>query len=426
VLAVRSKSINQSQREQEMHVSLVETARDSKFLVASLCFVLICQLVSHCTILKIDPRFPLKYGEHTWTAWAIDDFLNKRKGAAKVIFLGSSLMLTPLNTADAKFLDRNLDATEHHESCYFNELIRRKTGNNVSNFNFALPGEMPSDAFLITESLLGKEKKPKMIVYGVGPRDFMDNLLANPTTTDPYRYLSPLSSDTKGKSSFNERSWEEQLRYLIGQIFDPSEKREELSTGARLISRNFADRQLRFAKMSQTIRSLLPCYHPMEIAPGESIFKADNSLAKDRFVNSLEEYRKRYGALNWNTYLTQFYFLTKLLEQARLQHIEVVLLEMPVTSVNRKLIPSVIWNSYQANLRVLARSKGARFIDLQNSQRFTDDDFGDTVHLNTVGGTKMLEILVDNLLGEDELEKKEAVTRKEQKKIAATKYGGLE
>lgn len=51
---------------------------------------------------------------------------------------------------------------------------------------------MPSDAYLITQLLLGYKDHPKLIVYGVGPRDFVDNLLTSATSTDPYRCLSKI------------------------------------------------------------------------------------------------------------------------------------------------------------------------------------------------------------------------------------------
>lgn len=388
-------------------------------------FAVIAQISPYWSIIKIDPRHPLEYGEHTWTAWAMDDFLNRRREPAKVVFLGSSLMLTPLSVADAKFLDQNLDATAHHQSLYFNDLIKQQSGRSVNSFNFALPGEMPSDAFLITKTLLCGKEKPEMIVYGVGPRDFMDNLLASPTATDPYRCLSPLTDDNERRHFLGNRTFWDQLSHLIGEIFDPSNKRQELSTGAQVFVKALVGKQLVGSKSSQSIHGLLPRYHPMEIAEGESLFKPENGIDQDRFKNNLEEYRQRYRVLNWDTFLTQFNFLAMLLQEARLQNTRVVLVEMPVTSVNRQLIPEFVWNSYQASLRVITRSNGAIFVDLQGSNLFTDDDFGDTVHLNTTGGTKMLNFLAKDLSKEARLRIIETTKTDTHSKIAATDYSGL-
>jgi hypothetical protein len=63
---------------------------------------------------------------------------------------------------------------------------------------------------------------------------------------------------------------------------------------------------------------------------------------------------------------------------------------MPITSVNRKLLPGYIYAVYKENLRVLSKSCGADFIDLDDGGYFSDRDFFDTVHLNAAGGNKLL------------------------------------
>ena len=54
------------------------------------------------------------------------------------------------------------------------------------------------------------------------------------------------------------------------------------------------------------------------------------------------------------------------------------------------------------SLRVLSVSKGARFLDLEESYQFTDSDFGDTVHLNTAGGIRMVQLIVASVLQNEE------------------------
>src|SRR5579885_3144617 len=126
----------------------------------------------------------------TWTSWAISDFMENAQKRPDFVFLGSSLMLVPLDGVDADYTSVALDGSKHHKSIFFEEKFKQYSGEKVDSFNFALPGEMPSDAFLITKFLLRDEHRPHVIVYGVGPRDFMDNLLPSPSATDPFRYLS--------------------------------------------------------------------------------------------------------------------------------------------------------------------------------------------------------------------------------------------
>jgi hypothetical protein len=37
--------------------------------------------------------------------------------------------------------------------------------------------------------LLTGDRKPKTIIYGIAPRDFMDNTLASPASTETFRYV---------------------------------------------------------------------------------------------------------------------------------------------------------------------------------------------------------------------------------------------
>ncbi len=422
MLALERNSINKRRSRQIVHGRLLSSARDSSFLLAIVLFILITQVFQYLPVARKDPRYPLKNGERTWAAWAIDDFLNKREDPAKIVFLGSSLMLTPLGVSDAQFLEQKLDATAHHESLYFNELIKQRTGTSVRNFNFALPGEMPSDAYLITKLLLCGNRKPQIIVYGVGARDFMDNMLAGPKSTDPYRCLIPFDNEKKAAGFGDNPTWSEKLAYVSGQIFDPTNKREELARQAQLIASSFVSDP---TGIKPSIHTLLPRYHPMEIDPGESLFKPDNNQDKARLTDNLEEYRRRYGVLNWSTFLTQFQFLARLLEQARLENVKIVLVEMPVTSVNRQLIPPPVWQSYQETLRVLSHCKGTTFIDLQATNLFSDADFGDTVHLNTIGGIKMLNVLAESFSKSDDLNMTDATAADVNPKLAVTKYSGL-
>jgi hypothetical protein len=310
-------------------------------------------------------------------------------------------MLTPINMADAQILGKTLDGAMHHQSVYFNQLIKTYTGQTIETFNFSLPGEMPSDAFLITKSLLCDSKKPEMIIYGVGPRDFMDNLLDSPTATDPYRYLLKSSDQQPDKLYFGNR-WDQQLDYELASLIYVYGKKENLSaqltrTYQNLVNKTFPPIPQQPQFIYQQRHSFCPNYQPMAIAAGESLFHPIVELGNRRFTDNLAEYKKRYGTLNWNTFLTQLQFLSKFLDLSRKQGIEAVVVAMPITTINRQLIPSFAWNTYRGSLRAIAMSKNARFLDLESSGQFNDGDFGDTVHLNTVGGIKLLQVLAESL-----------------------------
>ncbi|PWT95459.1 MAG: hypothetical protein C5B53_11460 [Candidatus Melainabacteria bacterium] len=393
-------TINRLERGQEQ---IGKQPLKQRFIWAFLIYIVLGRSLA---FLQVDSGNSVRSGEHTWTTWAIEHF-SKLAAAPQVVLLGSSLMLTPINLADAQVLDRTLDGSQHHESAYFSKLMENLTGRHVQTFNFALPGEMPSDAFLITKLLLKGDKKPELIVYGVGPRDFMDNLLASPTSTDPYHYLAKLDDNALGETRVN-GSWDERLDGFLGKINYPYGKREEITECVSLfldkLTEGLLPESIRSRQITnQQLHTMLPLYHPMSIAVGECLFSPLTKQTSSVFKDNVDEYKRRYGTLKWQMFLSQLKYLADCLEIARKQGTDVVIVSMPITKVNRSLIPSLAWNAYKRSLRVVATSKGARFVDLDESKEFSDADFGDTVHLNTVGGIKLIQLIVADILQQNHL-----------------------
>jgi hypothetical protein len=350
------------------------------------------------------PPASLAAAEQTWTTRAIDDYL-KRPKAPDLVLLGSSLVLTPINLTDAKVLNKTLDGALHHESVTLGLLLKELTGKPVTTFNFAVPGEMPSDAYLIEKLLLKDNKQPKLVIYGVGPRDFMDNLLASPTATDPYQWLARLDSKPDPAFIKNDRS----PGYYLTEAILPASTRTAISemvsnsvtssVSNLLAARNFS------VLSNHTKHVLLPQYRSMSVEVGECLFKPVLENEKERFNNNLDEYKRRYGEIKWDTFCTQLNFMAKLLDVARSRHTQVLLVAMPVTSINKNLIAPYAWETYKNSLTVLAHEKGAAFLDFDNTSAFSDDDFGDTVHLNTRGAIRMIALL------SNEVTKQEALTK---------------
>jgi hypothetical protein len=198
----------------------------------------------------------------------------------------------------------------------------------------------------------------------------------------------------------------------LAKIIYPYGKRQEITEQLGLLLDKFTAQllpeSLRSHQISnQQLHTLLPLYQPMRVAVGECLFSPLAKQKSSGLKDNIEEYKRRYGSLKWETFLSQLKYLANCLEVARNQGTEVVIVSMPITKVNRSLIPSLAWNAYKRSLRVVAMSKGARFIDLDESKDFSDADFGDTVHLNTVGGIKLIQLIVAEVLQQDHLTKRD-------------------
>src|SRR6185436_18614156 len=90
-----------------------------------------------------------------------------------IVFLGSSLVINAVNAADAVHENRVCDSWLHHRYVSFEKLFADSTGTSPQTFVFATSGQFVSDAYALTRALFTGKLKPRCIVYGVGPRDFM-------------------------------------------------------------------------------------------------------------------------------------------------------------------------------------------------------------------------------------------------------------
>lgn len=342
---------------------------------------------------------PTDFPFHTWTAWAIEDFLSDRQGHPHLVFMGSSLMLVPLAGVEADYASKSIDASHHHRSVFFEDNFKKRSGLSARTFNFALPGEMPSDAFLITKFLLKDEKRPDVIVYGVGPRDFMDSTLPCPSATDPYQYLSRFG-DVTDHGALLANTWEQRLNFELEHSIYPYGHKMDLQTQCQRKLLAWLDRCAPATGKPFTVhdrRSLFPQYKVFEITENECFFRP--SKPEDRAFSdaNLLEYRKRYKDLNRTTYDGQMSFLSEILATAKERGTHVVLVSMPITELNRSLLKDSTWTMYCNDLKTLAAKNDASFVDLNNRKDFGMGDFMDTVHLHAHGGAKMLKIIAEEI-----------------------------
>ena len=87
----------------------------SKAIAAFFVFALLClamNLFQPGKLKPIDSPYP------TWTSWKVESYFNLPE-RANLVFLGSSLVHTPMGEADANLTRQNLDATKHHRSLVF-------------------------------------------------------------------------------------------------------------------------------------------------------------------------------------------------------------------------------------------------------------------------------------------------------------------
>lgn len=332
----------------------------------------------------------------SWVYWNTKDF-RQHATNPDILLMGSSLMMMALHGADATYLNIPQNVAIHHRSAYLEKLLSDKQKAPVSTFAFALGGQMASDAYVLASTLFRGDKKPRTLVYGIAPRDFMDNTVPSPASTETFRYMERVGN--LGHIALPSRtSFWEQTEWVAGQ-------------GSFLYNRrlDFVYLQNKYARQILAIggvKGLDFVHTPIPLRRLSLLELAEDEGPNDlsimpyapiAYYDNLPEYRSRYKAFKPKLFNMQIGFLQKLLKYCKDEGINVVLVNMPLTQDNVDLMPANFYNNYKVSVGNLATTYGAKVVDLQDTKTFPKALFSDSVHLNGIGGERFFEVLADKI-----------------------------
>lgn len=354
--------------------------------------------------------------EHSWIWWASQDFLGQKETPA-VVILGSSLLMNPLQEQDATFLDRETDAVLDHHSMYLESLLNKRfyttaeTGTrnansarqSISCFNFAVPGSLMSDNYMVLRTMLNGDRKPKVVVLGLALRDFIDNQVTCAAATPSFKYLARYTdvSDLIDLAMPNiwQRGeyWLNRRVYLVGKKLDmqaalsqaASQLQQETTATDSPMHDGLLDCRLNAFDMS--------CYVPGVKSEVERHVWMTKPNLVHTFQDNSAEYRRRYRSTNKTLFECQKSFLERFCELATASNIRVVMVNMPVTTEHAKLMPAGSYSDYIKCLKAVSARFQAPLVDLNNCGKFTIADFADTCHMQGSGGKKLLDVIAAEL-----------------------------
>lgn len=341
------------------------------------------------------PITPYHAAHRTWVWWNVDHFRQLDK-APDIVLLGSSLMMSALHGGDAVFLNSNQNAAYHHNSELLESELKRKLGSDHTTFAFALGGEMASDAYVMSRTLLFEGKKPKTIIYGVAPRDFMDKALGSPASTEPFRLMERIGQLSDISLSSRTSFWE-QFEYVLTRMSDLYDHRPD-----------FVYLQHRYTKQLLTkvcgINDLELVHTPFPIRkqafqelPGDSgpneVLIGPPPPGSIKYMDNLSEYKYRYAKFDKRQFDSQVGYLKKLMDGCLAEGINVILVNMPLTRDNIALMPPGLYDNYMSTMKSVVNDYKGQFLDLNDETLFPKSFFGDSVHLNAYGGKQFFEVL---------------------------------
>jgi hypothetical protein len=354
-------------------------------------------------------KFPTRT---TWEWLRTNSYLTAEK-TPDVVLMGSSLMMIPLTLVDADFSGQTLDAVDHPQSVYLEQLLEKQLGRSgISCFNFALPGGMISDDYLIAKSLLTTGQKPKVIVLGLALRDFIDNGVGCAADTPTYQFfrhflplddVQDLAVNTLGARL---EYWQNQLIFLWNkrmelQALAAAQLQDTLSSLMPGITSNgrpeFADSATIEAPSQNVNSNQLAA---KEVRRGTFLIAANLRVP---FQDNSREYKNRYRTSNRQLFDCQKIFLNRLLELTDAAGITTIIVNMPLTQQNMNLMPPGSYSEYKQSLMATASAHRTTVIDLNRSPEFPQEYFNDTAHMNGIGGRKLATEICNAICGDRSL-----------------------
>jgi len=339
--------------------------------------------------------------EGKWTWWITRNYLMRVK-SPDIALMGSSQMGAAVFSADAKTLNSTLDCVTHRKGSTLEKAIEKRSAENVDVFNFAMGGSMVSDSYMLSKGLFHNGSKPRLIVLGVAPRDFMDNTLTSPSATEPFAFFSPYVplgelKDCAFSDFFGRLSWaidhELPIKRLGGAFNDYVAACCPVKAGKDVLALAPPHKV-----QNQPLQGILTTD---EVRPGEWLIPPQ--VAGWPFMDNTKEYLRRYHTAKPPIYQQEMAFFTAFLRDAAEERIPVLVVGMPSLTMNRTLLPEAFWAEFRGTMATLCRENKAKWVDISANPDFGRRDYLDTVHLNAAGGEKLFDKIAAAILDDPRL-----------------------
>lgn len=333
-----------------------------------------------------------------------------------VVVLGSSLAFAANYYCDTKYATKTVpksiaDSMTYLSACYFEEALNESQAKRFAVANLSIPGGMAQDAYVIMQRLIQAKKRPTFVIYEIAPRDLVDNLmpvgcgalsgaLESDGFSQSYKGLNfpPVlreSLDALGSSPLVSE-WKRGFNRL-GRQPTPEAVRDSYTSCIWQFYK--CKTELKNCLIAFTCTSLgrQPTFYAA-VASIKAKQTAHNPLCQHSFIDQeMVNYSVRYNPPNYEQFAEQSTELEKLAKLCKLEGINLLLVNMPMMPGNRALIDSKLYHAYRQELVSLTKLYECKLIDMDGSNIFHHDDFKDFVHLNTEGGKKFQDTLVQKM-----------------------------
>lgn len=328
--------------------------------------------------------------------------LKLESSRSQILLLGSSLPMFAVVCADYRMGELSMptmdyDTWTYTKAKYFQSLLRQMTNKDLPIFNFSTSGCMVSDAYLALEQSTKNGMHPKVAIFAVAPRDFLDNFARPTKETGFFKFF-------KKEGQFNpfnlvDLKFEDSFNNFIGNVWTYYKLRPDYRTFFLLATSDVFRRaptlyaSLNYDSEINSNHVRLKIWDPPTLA--------DATGDEDITLHDLNSYKKSYEPINESRFKDELAYLLRSLQFCREHEILPVVVNMPRTARNQAILPRWFQDKYIQALTESTRKYDCPFFDLNSEPIFVDTDFRDSVHVNGDGGLKVFNLLATKLSNND-------------------------
>ncbi len=332
--------------------------------------------------------------------------LKNGRPLSEVVLLGSSLVVAPCLQSESAFQRKPLERFRARRLTSFEQYLTTaldaaghgaqsgapsgslSSAPAIRSYLLASGGEMASDAYFLEKNVLLQAPdngQHLAIIYGIGPRDFQDNLFPRVDSSGIFQVLGrlddlPIVFKSEPKITFDEGG-----AMLMGRLSSLMRYRGDLMRLMAVRSKRAIEKMVPgvvFEKYSDSLvlkkqkDGLFP-----EEAQGTPMVYPNLAIDHNDWTKTNYEYIRRYNPIDQGKSQIQFAYFERFLKLAAERHISVLVVNMPISAANKGLIPKGFYDRYLATTSDLCKKYGADYSDFNVSKWSGNENFIDSVHL---------------------------------------------
>lgn len=326
-----------------------------------------------------------------------------------IVLISSSLGIATANMADYEMYGApdpsSQLATEYSQYKCLDQQISNSSGQKVHTVNFSNVAALISEDLLVAKEAVRLHGKPALIILAIAPRDFLDHYTAAYHRSRLAQILMTRQAEMVWDNS---KSNHENLDVLMCKIWPYYSQRVEYrDLFVKIACESFdrsdslfsATKRLGNSTSKQTVSpKLIDESKAKEDSRTEKpLVLSDEPASEDKLVKFDSDYRGRYLPIDSDRWKLEMESLKSFTQFCSEQKIPLLIVTMPITARNQKLLPADFLATHMKAVNEIATSSSSKFLNLMDDPRFIQSDFSDTVHLRSTGGIKLAKIISEEI-----------------------------